>query len=287
MEGEFSERIRSIRQLVLEARGLFEAGLDFADEKDVGEGVLEQGRRAMLAADVEIRALIAGSAARRQIVEGFKIVIAGPPNAGKSSLLNALARRELAITSPIAGTTRDSIEVRLDIGGFLVVAVDTAGLRISDDPIELAGISRTRTHLASADLVLWLSDSGEPLDSDVEESKTLRVRTKSDLRDSTGDGIPVSVVVADGCDRLLGEIERRLSLLGSADSAPVVRERHRNALISASGFLSSALREDACTHDEVLAEHLRRASDELGRIVGEVGSEELLGEIFGKFCIGK
>jgi tRNA modification GTPase len=287
LEGEFSKGIGEIRGAILEARALVEAGLDFADEDDVHEGLELYARPLIAAAQAEIAALIKGAGGRRQIVEGFKIVIAGPVNAGKSSLFNALAKRDLAITSAIPGTTRDSLEVRLDIGGYLVVVVDTAGIRAADDPIEEAGIARARAHLETADLVLWLSEQGVPVDSGVEESRVLRVRTKCDLETSVGGGIPVSVLVPGGLELLLQEVGMYLNRIGSSYPAPVIRERHLQALMAAGYSLECAQSETCSGRTEVLAEHLRRASDELGRIVGVVGSEELLGEIFGKFCIGK
>ena len=182
--GALSRECEAIRAGLLEAMATVEAQIDFSDVEDAGDLTLDSVRRAVRAAIERIDRALATAEAAARLREGFTVVIAGPPNVGKSTLMNALAGREVAITSPIAGTTRDLIEVFLDLRGYPVTLVDTAGIRDSGDPIEQEGVARARRRAESADLTLWLDDGagGQPPGVGC---PTLGVRTKIDLEEAT------------------------------------------------------------------------------------------------------
>jgi tRNA modification GTPase len=276
---------------IVRMRALIEADLDFSDEQDVPGSVAEPVR---LATRV-LRQTIALQASRFRsgeiIRDGFRVVLAGPPNSGKSSLLNALAGRDAAIVSEIAGTTRDLVEVALDIDGFKVILTDTAGLRDTIDRVEAIGIDRAKMAAGRADLVLWLGEGGcfDDTMAPVTDGKIVRVATKSDLGLQKG-GSEVAVSVADGSgmSELLSLIGRSVSaaVLAGGDGLLVSRERQRKLLVACLDELDQA--DGSWVRGlEFAADHLRRAGDCLGRITGRIDAEEVLGEIFSGFCIGK
>ena len=289
--GALSRACEAIRSKLLEAMAAVETQIDFTDVEDASDFTLESVRHAARAALERIdRALSTADSAQR-LREGFTVVIAGPPNVGKSTLMNALAGRDVAITSPIAGTTRDLIEVFLDLRGYPVILVDTAGIRESRDPIEQEGVARARRRAENADLALWLDDGGgSPAPS--LKSPTLAVRTKIDLNDphssSAGTAkLAISAKTGAGIDRLLDVIaelaEERMS---SREPALLTLERHRRAFQDARQALVSALKPEAA-EPELIAEDLRRAASAMDRIVGRIGVEDVLGEIFARLCVGK
>ena len=219
------------------------------------------------------------------------MAIAGPPNAGKSSLLNRLARREAAIVSPYAGTTRDVIEVHLDLGGYPVTLLDTAGIRESDDPVEQEGVRRARARAAAADLVLWVEDAAAEVGQGTSERKhQWMIRNKIDLvparRDSdAANRFDVSSKSGEGIDRLVGELAAFAgAFLGTGESTLVTRERHRVALQQTLEPLRRAL---GAGSEELIAEELRLAARAIGRLTGRVDVEDILDVIFRDFCIGK
>jgi tRNA modification GTPase len=288
--GALSRECDAIRTSLLEAMAAVETQIDFSDVEDATDFTLESVRGAARAAINRIdRALSTADAAQR-LREGFTVVIAGPPNVGKSTLMNALAGRDLAITSPIPGTTRDLIEVFLDLRGYPVILVDTAGIRESHDPIEQEGVARARRRAKSADLTLWLNDGDDP--APTMGSETLAVRTKIDLGEAhaTAPGpadLAISAKTGAGVDRLVDVIaelaEERLS---SCEPALLTLERHRRAFQDARQALASTLASDA-SEPELIAEDLRRAAAAMDRIVGRIGVEDVLGEIFARLCVGK
>ena len=221
------------------------------------------------------------------------MVIAGPPNAGKSSLLNILARRDIAIVTDIAGTTRDILEVNLDIDGYAVRLYDTAGLRETDDRVEAEGVRRARALVESADLVLLLSDMTGPtaIDTVPEGKACLRIGTKCDLYngpDVTGRyDLTLSATTGEGTDALIAALSERLEsrLSGMTLSLPV-RERQRGYLREAIAHLDAAL-DARHLSPELPSEFLRAAAQSLGRITGRVDVEDLLDVIFSSFCVGK
>ncbi|KMO42789.1 tRNA modification GTPase MnmE [Methylobacterium tarhaniae] len=288
LDGALGRAVEGWRAALLDVLAGTEAALDFADEGDVDDEALTASGRAVAAGVREaIRAALADGRRGERLRDGFTVVLAGAPNAGKSSLLNALARRDVAIVSEVPGTTRDAIEVRCDLGGLPVLLVDTAGLRDSADAIEVEGVARSRRRIDQADLVLWLREPGgegpPPL------SGPLRVvATKGDVSRSVSDGeILISARTGEGLDRLLAEIEHMAgSSLGSGD-ALVTRERQRLALERCLHHLDRAATHGAALPAELVAEDLRLAVRALGEVAGRVGVDELLDRLFSSFCIGK
>jgi len=289
--GALSRACEAIRASLLEAMAAVEAQIDFSDVEDAEELTLDAVKRAARAAlELIDRALATADVAER-VREGFTVVIAGPPNVGKSTLMNALAGRDVAITSPIPGTTRDLIEVFLDLRGYPVTLVDTAGIRDSADPIEQEGVARARRRAASADLTLWLDD-GSGGAASVVGSPVLAVRTKIDLLPQNvlapaAAKFAISAKTGAGVDRLLDALadlaEERMS---SHEPALLIVERHRRAFEEARAALAATLGPDAAEW-ELIAEDLRRAAAAMDRVVGRIGAEDVLGEIFARLCVGK
>jgi tRNA modification GTPase len=236
---------------------------------------------------------------------GF-VAIVGAPNAGKSTLLNRIARREAAIVSPVPGTTRDVIEVHLDLDGYPVTLLDTAGIRDSDDPVEQEGVRRARQRASEADLVLWVQDArdGDAADRAIAVSglaETWVVRNKIDLvpkrsknESRNEDIIKESIILFDLSATIGLGVAELLTRLGDfardylgAEPALLTRERHKNALTSALISIFRALQSGASQREEILAEELRSAARSLGRLTGRVDVEDILDVIFQEFCIGK
>jgi tRNA modification GTPase len=290
--GALSRECGAIRTSLLEAMAAVETQIDFSDVEDASDFTLESVRSAARGAIERIDRALATADSAQRLRDGFTIVIAGPPNVGKSTLMNALAGRDVAITSPIPGTTRDLIEVFLDLRGYPVILVDTAGIRDAHDPIEQEGVARARHRAESADLILWLSDGGEGQAPPGLEVPTLAVRTKIDLKegDTLASGaayVAISAKTGAGVDRMLDVIaelaEERMS---SREPALLTLERHRRGFQAARQALASALSPDAA-EPELIAEDLRRAAFAMDQIVGRIGVEDVLGEIFARLCVGK
>jgi tRNA modification GTPase len=225
--------------------------------------------------------------------DGLLVAITGPPNVGKSTLMNQLARREVAIVSPHAGTTRDIIEVHLDLNGYPVTVIDTAGIRNTDDPVEQEGVRRARARAADADLVLWLTDGSGPVDVHDAAAPVWPVHNKIDLAgrgDDTGAAAPafrISAKRGDGLADLIAAIVGFAeTYFGANDTALISRERQRKLLEETVLALRRALKviEEG---EELAAEELRAASTLLGRLLGRIDVEDILDVIFREFCIGK
>lgn len=269
---------------MIRAAALIEATIDFADE-DVPVDVSPEVLSLIDGVLTEVRDEIRRVSASERIREGFEVAIVGQPNAGKSTLLNALAGRDAAITSEVAGTTRDVIEVRMDLGGIAVTLLDTAGLRETTDTVEKIGIERAISRAEAADLrVFLLADGDIPLLTP--RNSDLVVRGKSDI--SGTDEFSVSGKTGAGVDRLIAEIARVLADR-AAGAGVMTRERHRVAMKTAQGAMESARNEVQHGSDraEMAAEDLRTAVRALEALVGRVDVEHLLDEIFSSFCIGK
>jgi len=287
--GRLRAQAQAWRQAILELQARAEAEIDFSDEGDVPDDVARElvNRIGLLMRDMQ-RALADGR--RGEILrQGFTVVLAGAPNAGKSSLMNALARRDVAIVSSIPGTTRDLIEVNLDLDGMPVTLVDTAGLREAGDEIELEGIRRTRARALVADLVVWLTAPGEAdKNKGLPDRPTLRILSKADLRPIESDPehrLRISTATGEGINALLEMVVGKArQALRPEEPALLSRERHRRAIVDAVAALG---RIGESTPLEVAAEELRIAARALGCIIGLVGPEDVLGEIFSRFCIGK
>lgn len=282
--GALRHKVEDWRATLIEALALVEAELDFSDEADVG--AFSPSRLIALLSPLaeDMRAALHLAPASERMRDGFVVMILGRPNVGKSTLINALVRRDLAIVSAIPGTTRDMIEAHLDIGGLPVTLIDTAGLREAADEIERIGVDRTMARIDTADLALWLSDSAEaPPRADIE---TIGVATKTDLRPAPQGAIGICALSGEGLETLAAAIEvRARARLGDGAEALIVRDRHRLALEQAVDNVDAVL--DRGAPLELQAEELRRAARALGRIVGAVDVEEVLDAVFSRFCIGK
>jgi len=279
------------RSRLIRAGAWLEAVIDFPDEEIPPEAISDSRRAlAVLAADIS-KYLDDGR--RGEIVrEGFRVAIIGPPNAGKSSLLNALARRDVAIVSATPGTTRDIIEVHLDLQGMPVILADTAGLRTSSDEIEQEGVRRSKALADLADMRLLVLDgaASEPLQGvprSLKESAEITVWNKADLANHADRmGISISARTGDGLPQLIAAIAERAGSVPNGEGALVTRARHREALAAAVENLQAALAVPAQAQ-ELAAEHVRRATRDIGRITGRVDLDELLDVVFRDFCIGK
>ncbi|WP_346296113.1 tRNA uridine-5-carboxymethylaminomethyl(34) synthesis GTPase MnmE [Rhodopseudomonas sp. P1] len=290
--GVLGDRARRWRDQIIEALALVEAGIDFSDEGDVADELMGPARAKIAELSAEIAEVLAQQGRGEKLRDGMVVAIAGPPNVGKSTLINRLARREVAIVSPHAGTTRDVIEVQLDLDGYPVTVIDTAGLRDSDDPVEQEGVRRARSRAASADLVLWLSTATDASDPDVSGPEVWRVRNKIDLAvGDAGSGgaehaFRISAATGEGFAELLRELTRfAAQYFGSAEAGLITRDRHRLLLAEASASLERSLVSGLA--EEIVAEELRASAHSLGRLLGRVDVEDVLGEIFSRFCIGK
>lgn len=295
MSGAASSVFEAWRDQLLLIRADIEASVDFADEEGVAEAAAPAIDRRIAALLSEMDESLRRSTASEVIRDGVRVVLAGHPNTGKSSLLNALSQREAAIVSAIPGTTRDTIEVTMDIGGIPVILTDTAGLRTrATDLVEEEGIRRTRKHMAGADILVWVWSADVPGSEMVETDAApdLALCNKADLeaeREASPPqgGLLVSTRTGQGMSLLL---ERLSGLLqdryGAAESALVVSARQKNAVQRSIRHLNDALNIPAASV-ELKAEDIRRASEEIGRLTGRVDVEEWLGAIFSRFCIGK
>ena len=283
-DGAFTARIDGWRTDLIRAAALIEATIDFADE-DVPVDVSPEVSELLHGVLTAIRADLSGFSAAERVRSGFEVAIIGPPNAGKSTLLNALARREAAITSHHAGTTRDVIEVQMDLGGIPVTLLDTAGLRDTDDDVEAEGVARAIVRSKAADIRVFLSDGDmslplAPLPDDI------ILAPKGDLR---SDAAPaVSGKTGAGVQSLIDQLTTSLSDK-AAGAGLATQERHRIALQSAIDDLTAAIDKVANGPDlyDIAAEDIRVATRALAVLVGRVDVEHLLDEVFSSFCLGK
>ena len=292
LSGEFSREVMSIDRAVLDVRVYIEAAIDFAEEEIdfLADSDVQSRLR-----DVESRIarLLAQSRQGQVLRDGLDIVIAGAPNAGKSSLLNRLLAEDRAIVSDVPGTTRDLLSADVEIHGVPVRLTDTAGLRAGTDPVEAMGVERARQRLAQADLVLALLDdvAGQQSELEVPEERLLVVCNKIDLsgrpagRDERG-RLYISALTGAGLDDLRGAIVERAGI-APGEGVYLARRRHLEALESAQRLVAAASRRVKEGFGDLAAEELRQAQEQIGAIVGATSVEDLLGEIFRGFCIGK
>lgn len=296
-DGALGSQYEDWRQRLIRARAMVEAELDFPDEDDVPGSVGNAAWQDVAAVAAEMRSHLDDGHRGERLRDGCEIVVLGPPNAGKSSLINALARRDVAIVSTEPGTTRDLIEVRLDLDGYPVTVVDTAGLREAAGAIEEEGIRRARARAENADLVLWLNDVKRPPVAAVAaiSQAVVSLGTKSDLIDSEAErtaasgrfDLLLSTASGRGLDELINRIRATVGdLIGIGEAPLATRTRHRQAVMAAQGALVVAIEETERAL-ELRAEDLRLATDALGRLTGRVDVEDLLDVVFREFCIGK
>jgi len=284
LEGAIGKRAEAWRADLIRAAALLEATIDFADEEvpvDVAPEVLELLARV----ELDLMQEAEGVQAAERIREGFEVAIVGPPNAGKSTLLNALAGREAAITSEYAGTTRDVIEVRMNLHGLPVTVLDTAGLRETEDVVEGIGIDRAKSRATGADLRVFLLDgTGSTLGLEPEPDDIV-LQGKADLG---VEGPAISGKSGEGVPELIAQITARLEARAGR-AATITRERHRQAILRALSSMAAARNqvERGSEHAELAAEDLRTAIRSLDSLVGRVDVEHILNEIFASFCLGK
>jgi tRNA modification GTPase len=301
LKGLLGGRAQTWRTRLIEALALVEAGIDFPDEDDVPQEAMARALDLVRPLTDEIARACAGSGERLR--EGLRVAIAGPPNAGKSTLFNRLARREAAIVSPFPGTTRDVLELHLDLGGYPVTVLDTAGIRETDDPVEREGVRRATEQAGAASLVLWVVDAAAEGDACTEPApltpgtKLWRIVNKIDLLPHGQRGFTqemkredihfVSSTTGQGIDSLLGAIGRFCEEFFSPEPALVTRARQRAHLEETAAALRGAHDAAAEGREEIVAEQLRLASRSLGKLLGRVDVEDVLDLIFRDFCIGK
>ena len=289
MEGGLGRLYERWRAALLEAQALVEAAIDFPDE-DLPEGLIEGARTQAVGIVREILDHLEDNRAGQVIRDGVRMAILGEPNAGKSSIFNALVQRDAAIVTPIPGTTRDVLEARIDLGGYQVLLADTAGLRDTADIVEQEGVRRARQAGEAADLLLLVADATRqpylpPEFAPLLQGRGLLVWNKTDLAPAPSGGIAVSAATGAGLDELRSRVCQILeALYPLGDGANLTRERHRSALEECCGHLDRFL---TAAEAELGAEDLRLAVRSLGRITGRVDVEDMLDVLFGSFCIGK
>jgi tRNA modification GTPase len=307
LKGLIGDRAEAWRRRLIEALALVEAGIDFSDEADVPEDLLGPALHAAQQLRGEIAGVLADGRRGERLRDGLVVAIAGPPNAGKSTLLNRLARREAAIVSPYAGTTRDVIEVHLDLDGYPVTLLDTAGIRDSAEPVEQEGVRRARERAAAADLVLWVIDgsaaesgaNGRPerfaktevwlVRNKIDQSFESACASTSNRPNSESKfTLTISALKGIGMDALTAALSAYAkTFFAATESAVITRARHRQALQKTVAALDRALAQDHSAGEELIAEELRAAATALGRLTGRVDVEDILDVIFRDFCIGK
>jgi len=316
LNGLLGDRARDWRAQIIEASALIEAGIDFSDEADVPVELIAPALKKIKVLLGEIQQVLAAQGHGERLRDGLVVAIAGPPNVGKSTLMNQLARREVAIVSPHAGTTRDVIEVQLDLDGYPVTVIDTAGIRETDDPVEQEGVRRARARAAEADVVLWLVDARDEknLEKSLDQggAPAWVVRNKIDLEmvESDAAGLSLDAVNPGQAAGALAQTQRHADFkisasrgdgiqeliaamivfaqnyFGAGEGGLISRERQRKLLQETAVSLQRSL-SVIPEGEELAAEDLRMAARSLGRLLGRVDVEDVLDVIFREFCIGK
>jgi tRNA modification GTPase len=309
LKGLLGERAERWRDRLIEALSLVEALIDFPDESGISEGLLQRASAMAAELEGEIWSLLADSHHSERLREGLTVTVAGPVNVGKSSIVNRLAKRSAAIVSPYAGTTRDIIEVHLDLEGFPVTVIDTAGLRDSDDPVEREGVRRARERAEASDLVLWVVDATH-IDSPALPAALMGpdaptvwlLSNKCDLigndalrpsKDECAGGsckvrYRVSAKTGASFDELVGGLAAYADrFFAGTESSIITRQRHRVVLLDCAEALKRARAVGEGGREDIIAEELRLAARALGRLTGRVDVENVLDVIFRDFCIGK
>ncbi|TCT20128.1 tRNA uridine-5-carboxymethylaminomethyl(34) synthesis GTPase MnmE [Thiobaca trueperi] len=300
LQGVFSRRIETLIEHLIQLRMYIEATLDFPDEDidDASASAVTEDLRQI----IEMTRQIMAEAHQGQVIrEGLAVVIAGPPNAGKSTLLNALSGTDAAIVTPIPGTTRDLLKLDIQIDGLPIRIIDTAGIRHSEDPVEQEGVRRARAQLVEADLVLWIDETAEGPDESIRndlpaDCPIIRVRNKIDLLGLTpqcsetdaGTEIALSAATGAGLDLLRAHLKTRAGLGATPEGAFIARRRHLDALNRGWRHLQAA--QHNLAHGagaELVADELFQAQNVFGEITGQFTPDDLLGRIFSSFCIGK
>lgn len=284
--GGLSEKLGTWRETLLDLRAEIEARLDFSDEGDVSDDLPPAFSISLETLRHDLEVALESVSRGRIVREGIRVALAGAPNAGKSSLLNALAKSELAIVTDEPGTTRDVRDVVIDLDGQLVIVVDMAGLRETDSKAEAEGVRRAKAELEVADLVLWLqAPGGASIETPPTSAPIWRIATKADLSSGGGD-LSISTRTGDGLDELTARLSAfAQNLAGQGEPALVSRERDRQGLSDALIEVEAA--KNRLEVSEITAEHLRLAGVALERLLGRIDTEMVLDRLFSAFCIGK
>ncbi|MGI9437471.1 MAG: tRNA modification GTPase, partial [Geminicoccaceae bacterium] len=289
----------------LQARAHLEAEIDFAPEDEVPEGLTDRVLPTLRKLKQEIEDHLQDYRRGERLRTGLEAAVIGPPNAGKSSLINKLSKRDIAIVTAIPGTTRDVLEVALDLDGYPLTLADMAGLRDTDDPIEALGVERALARAADADIRVVLLDGEtwpkiDPMIAALIDDQAILALNKTDLLDLPADveiaigeagdrrALPISCLTGDGIDRLIDKLTNLARHAMAPGNLPsLTRARHRDALIDVSAALARVDEAGERPELALIAEDLRIATHAMGRITGAVGIEDVLDQIFGEFCIGK
>lgn len=275
--GMLSRRVEDWRERLLEASAMIEAAIDYAEEDDVSSNS-EAVRPALAAMHMEIRDLLSRPPAER-LRDGIRVAVAGPPNAGKSSLVNALAQRDAAITSPHAGTTRDLIEVPVVLGGMPFVLIDTAGLRVAGDEIEAIGVQRAEQTMQAADILLWLGDDEGPT-----AANKLSICSRADKRLCPQDRLPVSARTGLNLTKLVELLVEQAGSLLPSEGEIAINRRQRGVLAQVADCLDQVVEQ---SDDLLLAENIRICLVLCDELTGRAGVEDMLDALFARFCLGK
>jgi tRNA modification GTPase len=292
LKGLLGDKARDWRAQIIEASALIEAGIDFSDEGDVPAELMAPAMAKIRTLLAEIQEVLVGQGRSERLRDGLVVAIAGPPNVGKSTLMNQLARRDVAIVSPHAGTTRDIIEVQLDLDGYPVSLIDTAGIRQTDDPVEQEGVRRAHARAAEADLVLWMIDAQHGQSRHQGGAPVWMVRNKIDLDAGVGAqsgsaDLAISASRGDGIQELMAALVNfAQDFFGSTEVGLIGRERQRKLLLETAVSLQRSV-EVVEKGEELAAEELRAAAYFLGRLLGQIDVEDILDAIFREFCVGK
>jgi tRNA modification GTPase len=294
LEGFLGQKVKVWRDQVLEVMALVSAAIDFSDEGDVGQDAAHGVDSLLKRIEQALSDALCGAEHARIVSQGLRVAIVGAPNVGKSTLLNRLVGREVAIVTEFAGTTRDIIEVKLDLDGYAVILVDTAGLRSSSDPIENIGMERARNAAAGADLLLALDDTIQPVDGDLVRDpawgnvELIQVRTKCDhgASDDTSGCVSISAATGFGMDMLRQRLLEFAAGRQPYEQSFITHQRQKVAVELALTECQAA-RLSVADGLEFVDEHLRRMDAALSEVTGRVHVEEVLGAIFSRFCVGK
>ncbi|TKW78383.1 MAG: tRNA uridine-5-carboxymethylaminomethyl(34) synthesis GTPase MnmE [Bradyrhizobium icense] len=297
LKGLLGDKARDWRAQIIEASALIEAGIDFSDEGDVPAELIAPALAKIKTLLAEIEKVLAAQGRTERLRDGLVVAIAGPVNVGKSTLINQLARREVAIVSPHAGTTRDIIEVQLDLDGYPVTVIDTAGIRETQDPVEQEGVRRARARAGEADLVLWLADAAGASIEHQGPAPVWLVRNKIDLVRPTAASVDnqgrpmaefrISARSGAGLPELIEALVGfAQNYFGGSEGGLIARERQRMLVKDTADSLRRAI-EVVGEGEELAAEELRAAAYSLGRLLGRVDVEDILDVIFQEFCVGK
>lgn len=289
LSGDAPRAARSWRQQLIDSQALIEAHLDFPDESEIPIDITREIEGDLQALSLCFSEALASRGSAEIVRDGAVVLIAGAPNSGKSTLINRIASRDVAIISEIPGTTRDLLEVTIDLRGLPVTFIDSAGIREASDEIEKLGIARARAKAEEAHVVLWLAPSDAPAaEPDLSHPHLWVVQTKSDLRSVQGEDGSISALTGEGVGELLSKLYGALvSTKAATEPSLLVSRRQFSSVSAASDALSRGIERLRLGQLELVAEELRLASAYLDEMIGVIRNDDLLDEVFGRFCLGK